>query len=289
MDISVIVPVFKGEKTLEMLYEGIRANLKYFGSFEVLFVYDQGPDDSWETLKILKKNYPREIRIFKLKKNYGQHNAILFGISKSEGDFIVTMDEDLQHDPNCIVRMLEKQREGNYSVVYGRFSDPKHPFFRKIASKLLRLLLKFMIPGLGYYSSFRIIKKESAHKIILLKNSYTFIDAKLLKVTSEFGFLDIEHRENTIRKSTYNFTRLSSHAVQIILAYTGIARWLLSISFMSMVFDLLSVQFRLLGTEIEIWILIIGIIMFLSGIAGEMFHRWEIKNNLLPVISIETD
>jgi glycosyltransferase involved in cell wall biosynthesis len=259
MDISVIVPVYKGEKTIEKLFEGINENLKSHGLFEVLFVYDCGSDNSWEILQILQKWNPHKIRIFKLKKNYGQHNAILFGISKSEGDLIITMDEDLQHDPHYLISLIEKQREGNYNVVYGRFRDPKHSFFRKIASDILQKLLKILVPGLGYYSSFRLLKKDVAHKIIILKSSYTFIDASLITVTSGFQFLDIDHRENTTRKSTYNLCKLLSHAIQIILAYTKLIRWIIIISVTLMIIGFLLKQFDLTRPGMQIGMIITGL------------------------------
>jgi glycosyltransferase involved in cell wall biosynthesis len=289
VNISVIIPVFRGEATLQKLFEGIRENLKSFVSFEVLFVYDRGPDNSWEVLKELKKKFPDEIRIFKLKRNYGQHNAILFGISKSESDLIVTMDEDLQHDPGYIVPLLEMQRKNHYEVVYGRFHDSKHNFFRKIASAILRRTLKFLIPGMGYYSSYRVITRETAAKIALRTNTYTFIDANLIRVTSEIGYLDIDHLENTIRQTSYNFIRLASHAIQILLAYTKIAKCLMMISAILVVIDAVLTISGLIGEAGIISILFAAIVSFIIGKSADLYHKWEIRNNLLPIVSIETD
>lgn len=289
MDISVVVPVYNGEKTIERLFEGINENLNSSGSFEVLFVYDCGSDNSWQILRNLRNKYHQNVRIFKLKKNYGQHNAILFGISRSEGDLIITMDEDLQHDPHYLHSLIEKQKEGNHSVVYGRFLDPKHSFFRKIASDILQKLLKILIPGLGYYSSYRLIKKDIANKITSLKNSYTFIDASLIYVTSDFGFLDIDHRENTTRKSTYNLLKLTSHAIQIIFAYTRIISLIIIISIILVILSFVSKQFSLFGTGVQFGIMISGLFLLLIGVSGKLFYTYKAKNNLLPVISIESD
>jgi undecaprenyl-phosphate 4-deoxy-4-formamido-L-arabinose transferase len=289
MDISIVVPVFKGEKTLEKLFEGIHQKLKSFSTYEVLFVHDHGSQKSWDILKTLKKRYPDMIRIFKLKKNYGQHNATLFGISEAQGDLIITMDEDLQHDPGYLVNLIEKQNEGNLDVVYGRFLDPKHSLFRNLASKILRKLLKFLIPGLGYYSSFRIIKKDVAKKIVSLKNSYTFIDAGLQKITPEIGFMNIDHRENTTRKSTYTIIRLASHAFQIILAYTRITTWLFVISLVVLFFGGISILSDLTGHGTQILIITTGLILLLASISGAFFHKYHITSNLLPVIALEKD
>jgi glycosyltransferase involved in cell wall biosynthesis len=288
MDISVIVPVYNGEKTIKKLLQGIRENLKAYGSFEVLFVYDRGSDNSWGILIKLQKEDPQKVRIFKLNKNYGQHNAILFGLSRSEGELIITMDEDLQHDPNCLGPLIEKQREGNYNIVYGRYIDPKHPFFRKVASKFLQKLLKIMIPGLGYYSSFRLLKKDIALKITMMKNSYTFIDACLNSVTSDFGYLDIDHRENKTRRSTYNFFKLASHAIQIILAYTSITKWIFTISIVLIIFACVSNLFDLTVTRIQIDLFITGLVFLLAGISGEVYHKRKGISNSRPVIANES-
>jgi polyisoprenyl-phosphate glycosyltransferase len=289
MDFSVIVPVYKGEKTIEKLFNGISENLKNFGSFEVLFVFDSGIDNSWEILKKLLKKYQGQIRIFKLKKNYGQHNAILYGISESKGNLIITMDEDLQHDPRHLVPLIEKQKEMGFDVVYGRFLDPKHPLYRKLASKILQRYLKIAIPGLGYYSSFRVLKKEVANKITLLRNSYTFIDASLIKVVPKIGYLDIDHRENTTRKSTYSFIKLASHAIQIALAYTKIARWILIASIITLILGLLSIQTNFIGQNGLVWIIGTSLGLLLIGIFGVVIHNFEITSNTLPVISIENE
>jgi polyisoprenyl-phosphate glycosyltransferase len=283
VDISVIIPVFRGESTIRTLFEGIHKSLSSYCSFEVIFVNDSGPDNSWEVLKDLKKKYSGEVRIFRLDKNYGQHNATLFGISKAEGDLVVTMDEDLQHDPHCLVPLLNKQKERDYDVVYGRFLDPKHPVFRKIASTILQKSLKLLIPGLEYYSSYRIIKKETAAKITNIKNSYTFIDANIIKATSEIGFLVIDHRCNTTRKTSYNFSTLASHAVQIMLAYTRITTWLILCSFLLL--SIVAAGFT--RGKTDLWIIGSAVLLFIISIAADRYHKWEIKNNLSPVISIE--
>jgi undecaprenyl-phosphate 4-deoxy-4-formamido-L-arabinose transferase len=246
-------------------------------------VNDHGPDKSWDVLKDLKKKYPSAVRIYKLGKNYGQHNATLFGISKANGDLIVTMDEDLQHDPHCLLSLIKKQKEQDYDVVYGRFLDPKHPFFRKIASKILQKSLKLLIPGLGYYSSYRIIKKEIAMKIAPMRNSYTFIDANIIKVTSEIGFLVIDHRCNTTRKTSYNFNTLASHAIQIILAYTRITSWLIFSALL-----LLGIAVTgLVGDKTRFWVVGIALLLSIFSFSSHLYHKWEVKNNLVPVISIE--
>jgi polyisoprenyl-phosphate glycosyltransferase len=289
MDFSVIVPVYNGEKTIGRLYNRINENLKFLGSFEVLFVYDRGFDNSWEILKELQKNDPLKIRIFKLKKNYGQHNAILFGIKEAIGDLIITLDEDLQHDPSLIIELTDKQKKGNYDVVYARFRKLKHPGLRISTSELLRGVLKRIIPGLfPGYSPFRLIKSETAKKISFLKNSYTFIDGYLGLVTENIGEIDAEHFRRADGVSSYSYFKLFKHAMMIAIAYSPLKKWILS---SALFFNALSVllffiydfmsdtsTFRVLGILTGIP----GIILLLSGLTAEAIHFKGLKSNFMP-------
>jgi polyisoprenyl-phosphate glycosyltransferase len=287
-DISVIIPVYNGSKTLENLLEKLKQNLKTCGSFEILFVYDRGSDNSWEILKKLQIANSDEVRLFKLKRNYGQHNAIIFGITKSLGQVVITMDEDLQHDPYYLYEMLKLQRQNNYDVVYARFKDSQHPFFRKVASIFLQKLLKLLIPGLNYYSSFRVIKRDKAFQLTLIKKAYTFIDASFISMNLKFGYLEIEHRKNAQRKSTYTVVKLALHVIQIILAYSRITLWTFFFSVLFIFVALISKQFTFLEAEIRKDFSVSGIILFIIAISGVLYHKWKERTNSLPIIAIES-
>ena len=107
---SVVIPVFNSQKSLEELYFRIRSTFKkYELEFEVIFVDDGSEDESWEILKKLKSTFLNEIKAIRLAKNVGQHCAVFCGIGNSTGDFIITMDDDLQNPPEEIIKLIEKQ------------------------------------------------------------------------------------------------------------------------------------------------------------------------------------
>lgn len=118
MDFSVVVPSYNGGQTIINLFQKIRDELSGKYSFEVLFIFDNGKDKTWRIIEELGNDYPDIVKSYHLAKNYGQHRAIQFGFSKAKGDFVVTIDEDLQHDPADIIRLMEKQKEANYDIVY---------------------------------------------------------------------------------------------------------------------------------------------------------------------------
>jgi len=223
MDVSVVVPVFNGEKTIEELYERIKKVLSGRFSYEVIFVHDRGSELSREVIGKIEKEYPENVKGLYLKSNVGQHRAILEGIRIAEGDFVVTMDEDLQHDPAYIPLLKEKQAEGGYDVVYAKFRKLKHPGMRVLLSELLRDILRRIIPGLfPHYSSYRLIRKEIAQKMLALNSKYVFIDGYLAKLTERFGYIEADHHRRADGQSSYSYLKLIRHAVLIAVNYSRV-------------------------------------------------------------------
>ncbi|HBE42461.1 MAG TPA: glycosyltransferase, partial [Bacteroidales bacterium] len=221
MDLTVIVPVYQGEKTIRELYNRIKKTLNGKFNYEIIFIYDSGKDNSWGIIRELISSDPSIVRGFRLIRNYGQHNASLFGMTKAHGDLIITMDEDLQHDPNHIPDLIAKQRTGDFDVVYGKFNRVQHSFTRKWASKLLRKLLILFVPGIHPdYSSFRLLKRSMAERINIIKNSYNFIDGSIGRNTEKIATVEVEHNRRTAGQSSYSFFKLLKHALFILLGYS---------------------------------------------------------------------
>ena len=149
MNFSVVVPVYNAESTLKILFAEIQNFFQPAGySFEVIFVFDCGNPKSWSALQQIKKDNPDVVRIIHLSRNFGQHNATISGISFASGEFIVTMDEDLQQSPKDIGKLIDCQKDGDFDVVYGIYAIRKHNFFRNFTSLILKKLLLVGIPDL---------------------------------------------------------------------------------------------------------------------------------------------
>jgi len=290
MEYSVIIPVYNGERTLPELYRRIKEELDNKYSYEIIFVHDYGKDKSWSVIKGLIKNNPGAIKGFKLSQNYGQHNAILFGIKEARGDFIITLDEDLQHNPSLISKLVEKQSEDNFDVVYAEFKKLKHSGLRIKTSDLLRGFLRSIVPGLfPGYSPYRLIKRDIAKKITFLKSSYTFIDGYLGMVTDDFGFISADHFKRADGISSYSYYKLFRHAIMIAVAYSPLKRWILT---SALIFNSLSIIVFLISgftqnsAQVKIvWIFtgIMGIILLLTGLIAEAIHYKGMKTNIMPV------
>lgn len=219
MKLSVIIPVYKGEDTIEELYSRIQMALAGKFDYEVIFVNDNALDESWQKIESLQRKHQNTVKAYRLKYNYGQHKAILFGFKVTTGDYIVTIDEDLQHDPSYIPDMLKFLGENNLDVVYGKFGEFRNGEIRNVASKLGRRIALKLVPGLHKdYSPYRIITASFAKKISTDK-SIVFIDGLLAAAKANTGIYELKQFDNK-RPSSYTFIKLAILAISVILCYS---------------------------------------------------------------------
>jgi undecaprenyl-phosphate 4-deoxy-4-formamido-L-arabinose transferase len=205
--ISVVVPVFQSCETLKELHKRLVDVLKkIYPLYEIVYVDDGSPDDSWKILETLyKKN--KHIKIIQLTQNYGQHNAIMCGFANTNGQLVVTLDDDLQNPPEEITKLVVKIHEG-YDVVYGEYKYKQHSLFRNFGSALIQFLYKFIFKVSGNLTSFRIIKKEIIDGLLEYNRNYTFIDGLLAWQTKNIGYVEVEHKIRVFGKSGYNLKKL---------------------------------------------------------------------------------
>ena len=231
MDLSIIIPSFNAGETIRDLTLQINEALADKFSFEIIFVFDNGGNKTWQIIEKLKWEFPSLVKAYHLARNYGQHRAIQFGFSKAQGDFVITIDEDLQHDPADILKLIRKQKEGNYDIVYGKFSNSQHKGIRNRVSYVLRKILKHFISTLyDNYSPYRLIKHDISMRVSTLVSPYTFIDDFLSRITQNIAFEDILHHKRKQGRSSYTFLRLIKYGLYILLAYSKLVPFLLATS-----------------------------------------------------------
>lgn len=207
--VSVVVPVFNSKNSLKELCYRIKDTIKSYDlDFEILFVDDGSIDGSYEKMKELY-NTNDNIRIFKLKKNFGQQNALMCGLKFAKGKYVVTIDDDLQHPPEEIGKILYKLKEG-YDVVYGIPEQKKHSFIRNIGSKMTDYLFEKMCrkPGNIRVSSFRVMSDSTVKRIISDKTPFVYISAMLFKANVKMGNVTVNHESRKEGRSNYNFFKL---------------------------------------------------------------------------------
>jgi undecaprenyl-phosphate 4-deoxy-4-formamido-L-arabinose transferase len=296
MDISIVIPVYNGETTIKEITRQIVEVLSESKmNYEVIFVYDCGPDNSWEVIVGLVEEYEK-VKGVKLSRNFGQHNAILSGIEIALGEFIVTMDEDLQHSPKDILTLLSKQKVLDSDVVYGKYKGLKHSAYRNWTSILMKRMLKSTLPDLHQeYSAFRLIRKSIAKEILKMNNSYTFLDGYLSWLTKDVDFVEVDHFDRQGGESSYSVKMLIEHSVNIFVTFSNFPiRFLTKSSILIFILTFcysLYVTFRkffyddlALGFPTLVIVLGFGIgsIMLGIGILGEYLYRVNLKTTNRP-------
>ena len=207
--ISVVIPVYNSENSLLELYQKLVKSLdESTNNFEIIMVDDHSKDQSYKQILQLHQQDNR-VKAIKLAENFGQQNAIICGFNFVKGDYIVTMDDDLQHQPEDIIKLYNAILNG-YEVVYGIPEDREYSLYRKIGSKLTNYLFSLITPKKSEVrvSSFRIMTYDLVKKIIKYEESFVYISAIILQYTDNIDNIYVKHQKRKYGKSNYNFIKL---------------------------------------------------------------------------------
>jgi undecaprenyl-phosphate 4-deoxy-4-formamido-L-arabinose transferase len=181
-------------------------------------VNDGSADRSWEKIKDLSLNKPN-IRGINLMRNFGQHNALLCGIRAAKYEFTITMDDDLQHPPEEIHKLLAALTE-NVDVVYGYPEKLPHSFWRNLSSKITKRILAYLmgIRSAREISAFRVFRTDLRRVFQYYRDPSVILDVLLSWGTSRFTFVLVKEDVRKYGKSNYKFTNLIKQAL---LVFTG--------------------------------------------------------------------
>jgi len=294
-DFSVVVPVFNSAGSLTELFNRLKAFFEgQKKSFEVIFVEDGGDDRSWEVLGKLKENFPDLVKAIKLDRNFGQHNATLCGFGFAKGNQIITIDDDLQHPPEEIIKLIQKAEIEQSVITYGIYSKKQHSFARNILSKSVKTSSKLFHNGAENGSSFRLIDRKIVQKVLDHQVSFVFIDEIIYWYTDKIAFVEVNHVKREHTKSGYNPMRLFMMAANLTYFYTNIPLKIMVysgfiISFFSFVtaikFIIQKIFFNVpLGyTSVIVTILFsTSIIVFCLGVIGGYLSRIQTVQNKKP-------
>jgi glycosyltransferase involved in cell wall biosynthesis len=210
IDISVIIPTYNEEENVEKLYDeliNVLHSLKR--EYEIIFVDDRSTDGTYSRLLELHKRDP-SVKIIRLRKNFGQSAAMKAGFDHAKGEHIITMDADLQNDPNDIPALLAKMEEDDLDVVCGWRYNRQDPFakrfFSKISNRLRPVLTQETIHDSG--CTLRAYKKESINDIELYGELHRYIPAILFWRGYHVGEVKTNHRDRLFGQSKYNWKRI---------------------------------------------------------------------------------
>ena len=286
MNASVIIPVYNGEETIIPLTERLLKVLPdLFHKYEIILVDDCSPDDSWKIVCQLQSEYPDFVRAFHLARNFGQHNATLCGIRAARYEICITMDDDLQHPPEEVHKLIEELNKG-YDVVYAIPEKMPHSWWRNIGSRWTkRILSKIMGIPIREIGAFRAFRTDLRDAFTDYHSPDVLVDPLLSWGTKKYSHVIVEEDPRSVGKSNYTFSKLVSTSLLVLTGYsTGPLRFASKLGFLFMLFGFLVLIYILIVTIslgsvpgfpflASIISIFAGVQLFAMGIFGEYLAR----------------
>jgi len=216
---SVVVPLYRGHDTIDELCAQL---IGFFESrdesFEIILVDDASSDGSWDRAIDLAHEDSRIVGA-RLTRNFGQHNAVLAGFRLVRGEYVVTLDEDLQHPPSEIEKLIECQAINDADVVYGVPEARQQRWWRRVGA-WIAMMIPRRVMGVDFeISSFRLVRSEIAREVTKATRYDVIIDVYLAWLTERFAAVKIRH-EPSARGSSYSPLMLVSVLLRLVYNYT---------------------------------------------------------------------
>jgi undecaprenyl-phosphate 4-deoxy-4-formamido-L-arabinose transferase len=221
--LSVVVPVYNSEAICAELIARLGKVLDAAAArFEVVLVNDGSRDASWARIAALAQEHPW-VRGVNLMRNYGQHNALLCGIREARYDVIVTMDDDLQHPPEELPKLLGKLAE-DYDVVYGTPQRERHGLWRNVASQVTKVALQSAmgVEIAKSVSAFRVFRTTVRDAFADYQGPFVSIDVLLTWGTTRFAAVPVRFDPRRQGVSHYTFRALITHAFNMLTGFSAL-------------------------------------------------------------------
>lgn len=269
---SVVIPVFN---SAALVGETIDRVVAFFEGkawdYELILVNDGSRDGSWDILREKALANPHIIAI-SLLRNYGQHSALLCGFHKSRGDYVITMDDDMQNPPEEITHLVQKASEG-HDVVFARFRKKKHAWYRRWGSFWIRLVNRriFHQPKGLVLSNFRIIERKVVDRICSYKTRCPYITGLAIMFSANPANVVTEHKDRPVGESNYSFFKIAKLVMRILFNYSSFPLRLVSVT--GLVIAALSFALGLfyvaravfVGSRVPGWTTVVVLLSFFSG------------------------
>lgn len=289
--LSIVIPVFNSREMLDELIQSLSRVLPDLSEeFEVILVNDGSRDRSWDGITELALEHDW-VKGINLMRNYGQHNALLCGVRAASYDVIVTLDDDLQHPPGEIYKLLDRLAEG-YDVVYGTPQGEQHGLWRKTASWMTKLALQSAMGAetARNISAFRAFRTRVREAFSHYQNPYVSLDVLLTWGTNRFSHIPVRHDPRHAGETNYTFRKLVAHALNMITGFSVLPlRFASLLGFAFALFGLIVLiyvigRFLILGYSVPGFpflastiAIFSGVQLFALGIIGEYMARMHFR------------
>lgn len=296
---SIIVPVYNSEQSIPILYKQlVEVFHEMDKNFEIIFIDDSSKDHSYEVMKELYCNNSN-VKIVQLSKNFGQHKAIICGLSFADGEFIITMDDDLQHPPAEIPKMINAiQNHPEIDVVIGSYDTKKHNFIRNLGTYAMNFVSSYIFKRDSKIklTSFRLMRRFVAQALLDADTVTPRIGSMILQVTNRIMNVKIHHEQRIYGHSGYPFRQLMKDFLNNILNNSDLPLKLVGkIGIVSFICSITMILYYIIlyfvrGISIQGWttlviliLLFFGITLFSVGLIGSYMIRIMAEAKKMPL------
>lgn len=281
---SLIVPVYNSASTLPKLLEACEHSLS-LDDTQIIFINDFSSDNSWEVLLQLKKQSQIDLILVSLASNFGQHAALFCGLQYAEGEYIVTLDDDLQHHPREIEKLAEAIESENADLVYGIYAQKEHGALRNMGSVVFAAIVNKFASTPLQGSSFKLMRKSLVEKVLHHPHYNFYLDEVIAWYSKKTSFTQVEHGKRLHGSSGYSPVSLIKMSIGILLNYTALPlKFITGLGILSSLISFgvgIFYMYEKLNNDAQVGFTAIivsiffstGLILFSLGIIGEYISR----------------
>ena len=207
MKLSICIPVFNSETTIEKIVREIEMELS---SYELEFILvNDGSTDKTESVCLRLTQQQACIRFLSLARNFGEHNAVMCALNHCTGDVAIIIDDDFQNPPSEIIKLVNEIKNGK-DVVYSEYKKKRHSLVRNLGSRFNNKVATWLLdkPTDLYLSSFKAIRRNVINEIIKYKGPFPYVDGLILRVTNSISTVVVDHKPRMEGRSNYNMSKL---------------------------------------------------------------------------------
>ena len=293
--LSIVIPVYRGAASIGIVVDAL-AGLQIAGGHEVILVNDGSPDNSADICRQLSARTDLPVTFVNLSRNFGEHNAVMAGLRHVRGDYVITMDDDLQNPISEVAKLFEHARDGGWDVVYTYYAEKKHAAWRNLGSRFANRVADVLLdkPRGLYLSSFRCMSAFVAKCVTRYEGPFPYIDGLITQSTQHIDRIPVEHVARASGQSNYTMRRLVRLWLNLFINFSAMPLRLsvvagFVIGLLGMVGCIMVVAEALLRAPPPGWaslmaatLLLAGVQMVMLGIIGEYLGRLFLTINRKP-------
>jgi len=295
LELSIVIPVFRGAKTVSRLVDVLREALGSSYRLEIVLVNDGSPDDSEEVCRTLAQKF-NEVKFVNLSRNFGEHCAVMAGLNFASGEAVIIMDDDFQNPPEEVHKLVEELRRG-YDVVFSYYETKNHHWFRNLGSAFNNAVATVLLnkPADLYLSSFKAISRFTSDEVVKYRGPYPYVDGLILRATRNISRVLVKHDARSDGKSGYTVKKLVSLYMNMFVNFSvlplRVASFLgLAVSLLGCVLSVVFIVEKLYFPDIAsgwtslsvIVLMVSGVQLFALGMIGEYLGRLFLMNSSQP-------